>query len=151
MHRVSGRLYVIGVMVAAPLGVVIQRIAYVPGWVPVAGMDATLWISTTAIAFVCALRGDFQQHKKWMTRSFAIALVFLEGRVWYAINPGFDNLAAVWICLAAAVPLADVTLFAEGWLRKRSAANTGVCERLMATWCTELQLGGAFEIGGLLG
>jgi uncharacterized membrane protein len=123
-HRVAGRFYAVGVLVAAPLGVIIQKIAYVPGWVPLAVADATLWTSLTAIGFVCALRGDFQEHKKWMTRSFAVALVFLEGRVWFAIDPNFDNLAAVWICLAAAVPLADTALLAEEWLRKGSRAKS---------------------------
>jgi uncharacterized membrane protein len=120
-HRLAGRFYVVGVMVAAPLGILIQRIAYVPGWVPLAAMDAALWITTTSVGLAYAVRRDITRHKQWMTRSYAIALVFLEGRVWFAINPAFDNLAAVWICLAAAIPLADLVLVAEELLRKRSA------------------------------
>jgi uncharacterized membrane protein len=131
-HRIAGRFYVLGVMVAAPLGILIQRIAYVPGWVPLAGMDAALWITTTAVGLAYAVRRDLTRHKQWMTRSYAVALVFLEGRVWFAIDPTFDNLAAVWICLAAAIPVADLLLAGEEILRKR-AANRLAAARAQVT------------------
>ena len=36
---------------------------------------------TTGLALVFILKGMVQQHRQWMTGSFAVALVFLEGRV----------------------------------------------------------------------
>jgi uncharacterized membrane protein YozB (DUF420 family) len=38
-------------------------------------------MTTTGIAFACILNGKVQQHRQWMTRSYAVALVFLEVRV----------------------------------------------------------------------
>jgi hypothetical protein len=46
-----------------------------------AGVDAALWMTTTAVAFLFIRSGRVQQHRQWMTRSFAVALVFLEVRV----------------------------------------------------------------------
>jgi hypothetical protein len=50
-----------------------------------------------------------------MTRSFAVALVFLEGRVIGGVT-GWENLdihvteTILWCCLAFSIPLADLVL-----------------------------------------
>ena len=64
---------------------------------------------TTGIAFAFILKGKVQQHRQWMTRSFAVALVFLEVRVilgvtgWENLKPPVDE-AVVWMCVAFAIP-----------------------------------------------
>ena len=59
------------------------------------------------------LNGKVQQHRQWMTRSFAVALIFLEVRVISGIT-GWEGPAAtetiVWMCVAFAIPLADMVL-----------------------------------------
>jgi uncharacterized membrane protein len=126
LHRISGRIYVAGVAIAAPLGAHIQILQGPPLFNAAALVDAALWMLTTGIAFFFALRGNIQQHKQWMTRSFAVALVFLEVRVilyfFPAIekNMGIDGvMMVVWICVVFAVFLGDVVLQAEELLRKR--------------------------------
>jgi uncharacterized membrane protein len=119
LHRVVGRLYVAGVFVAAPLGVYIQyfqeRMGDPRSFSIAAAVDAALWMTTTAIAVVFILKGKVQEHRQWMTRSFAVALVFLEGRVIGGVG-GWENLdvqaseTIVWFCLAFSILSADLVL-----------------------------------------
>ena len=131
LHRVVGRIYVAGVFIAAPLGAYIQyfgeRMGAPRSFTIAAVVDAILLMSTTAIAFVFILKGRVQQHRQWMTRSYSVALVFLEVRVISGVF-GLDDKGIavaeliVWICLAFCIPLADVVLqIQESW-RSRPAA-----------------------------
>ena len=119
LHRVVGRIYVGGVFVAAPLGFYIQYFQERTGdprsFSIFAAVDAALWMITTGIALFFILKGKVQEHRQWMTRSFAVALVFLEGRVIGGVT-GWENLdihvteTILWCCLAFSIPLADLVL-----------------------------------------
>jgi uncharacterized membrane protein len=119
LHRVVGRIYVVGALILAPLGAYIQyfqeRMGATRSFSIAAGVDAILLVTTTAIAFAFILQGKVQQHRKWMTRSFAVALVFLEVRViigvtgWEKLGPAVVE-TVVWFCLAFALLLADVVI-----------------------------------------
>jgi len=127
-HRIVGRIYVAGVFVAGPLGFYIQffkeRMGEPRSFSMAAAVDAALWMTTTGIALAFILAGRVQQHRQWMTRSFAVALVFLEGRVIGGIT-GWENLgvaaneAIVWVCLAFSIFLADIVLQWEDLRRLR--------------------------------
>jgi uncharacterized membrane protein len=115
-HRVVGRFYVAGVFIAGPLGFYIQhyeeRMGSHRSFSVAAGADAVLWMLTTGIALAFILNGKVQQHRQWMTRSFAVALVFLEVRMILGIT-GWERLGeaavetVVWSCLVFAILLAD--------------------------------------------
>jgi uncharacterized membrane protein len=119
IHRVVGRIYVAGVFVAAPLGFYIQyfqeRMGDPRSFSIAAAVDAALWVITTGIALVFVLKGRVQEHRQWMTRSFAVALVFLEVRVIGGVG-GWENLdvhaneTIVWACLAFSILSADLVL-----------------------------------------
>jgi uncharacterized membrane protein len=118
LHRVMGRIYVFGALVAAPLGAYIQyfeeRLGGTRSFSVAAAADAILLMFTTGVAFGFILRGKVQQHRAWMTRSFAVALVFIEVRVISGIA-GLDNSQTasetiVWSCLAFSILAADVVL-----------------------------------------
>jgi uncharacterized membrane protein len=119
LHRVGGRIYVAGVFLAAPLGLYIQyfqeRMGDPRSFSIAAAVDAALWVITTGIAMVFILKGKVQEHQQWMTRSFAVALVFLEGRVIGGVT-GWENLGnrasetIVWVCLAFSILSADLVL-----------------------------------------
>ena len=119
LHRVVGRIYVAGVFVAAPLGFYIQyfqeRMGDPRSFSIAAAVDAALWMITTGIALVFILKGKVQEHRQWMTRSFAVALVFLDVRVIGGVG-AWDNLDAhanetiVWTCLAFSILSADLVL-----------------------------------------
>ena len=118
LHRVIGRIYVTAVFVLAPIGDYIQyldeKLGFSRGFTIATSVDALLLMTTTGIAFYFIRQRKFQQHRMWMTRSYAVALVFFEVRLISGIF-GFDdsNTAGetiVWICLAFAIPIADVIL-----------------------------------------
>ena len=119
LHRIVGRIYVAGVFVAAPLGFYIQyfqeRMGDPRSFSIAAAVDAALWMITTGIAMVFVLKAKVQEHRKWMTRSFAVALVFLEGRVIGGLT-GWENSdvhaneTTVWFCLAFSILSADLVL-----------------------------------------
>jgi uncharacterized membrane protein len=129
LHRVVGRIYVAGVFVAAPLGVYVQyfqeRLGDPRSFSIAAAADAVLWMTTTGIAMVFILKGKVQEHRQWMTRSFAVALVFLEVRVIGGVT-GFENLdvhaneTIVWACLAFSILSADLVLQWQQLGRQRS-------------------------------
>ena len=128
LHRVVGRIYVAGVFLAAPFGFYIQyfqeRMGGARSFTIAAAVDAGLWMATTGIAMAFILKGKVQEHQQWMTRSFAVALVFLEGRVIGGVT-GWENLGdratetIVWVCLAFSILAADVAL---QWQKLRRSA-----------------------------
>jgi uncharacterized membrane protein len=119
LHRVVGRVYVAGALIGAPLGAFIQyrfdeRLGDSRSFTIATVVDASLWILTTAIALAFALRGKIQQHRQWMTRSYAVAIVFLEVRVISGLG-GWDTSSAttetiIWVCLALSLLFADIAI-----------------------------------------
>ena len=107
LHRILGRLYVAGVAVAAPAAVPIAVIQGPPTLVMAAVIQSAGWLLTTALALYCVRRGNIQQHREWMTRSYPFAMVFVFARAILAI-PAVGALgevglvSAVWSCIAAA-------------------------------------------------
>src|SRR5437667_7802424 len=106
LHRVVGRIYITGALVLAPLGAYIQYFNERNGgprsFTIAAGVDAALLMVTTLIAFAFILNGKVQQHRQWMTRSFAVSLIFLEVRVIQGVFglekiPGATE-TIVWCC-----------------------------------------------------
>jgi uncharacterized membrane protein len=133
LHRVLGRFYVAGVFLAAPFGVYVQyfqeRMGAPRSFSVAAAAQAAAWMLTTGIALAFILKGKVQQHRQWMTRSFAVALVFLEVRVilgltrWDA-TPGYTTPeTVVWVCNVFSIFLADVVLQIQDLLRTRSATK----------------------------
>jgi uncharacterized membrane protein len=130
LHRVVGRIYVTGVFIAAPLGTYIQyfeeRMGAPRSFSFAAATDAALWMLTTSIALMFILRGKVQQHRQWMVRSFAVAIVFLEVRVVGGIT-GWDTLGdaanetIVWACVAFSLLFADIVLQWQELRRARPA------------------------------
>lgn len=139
MHRLFGRIYVGMVCVAAPLGVFIQYLDERTGdpsaFTIAALVDATLWLLATGMAFWCIRAGWIEQHRQCMTRSFGMALVFLEVRVVLGVT-GWETLGVaavetvVWTCVALAYPIAALLLLIEDRLRVRVAQRDGGAARV---------------------
>lgn len=107
LHRVLGRLYVAGVVVAAPTAIPIAVILGPPSLVMAAVIQSSGWLVTTAVALYCVRMGDIRQHQEWMTRSYPFAMVFVLARAVLAIpavkalgEVGF--ISVVWSLIAAA-------------------------------------------------
>jgi uncharacterized membrane protein len=133
MHRIIGRIYIAGVFVLAPLGVYIQyleeRMGSSRSFTIATLVDAVLLTSATALALFFIRNRKIQQHRQWMTRSYAVALVFFEVRLISGVFGLDDSTTAsetiVWTCVALAVPLADVVLQLQEYLRTRAQAGRG--------------------------
>lgn len=75
-----------GVLIAAPMGFYVQYFQMRAGaseasFSFAAATQAFTWMVTTLIALAFILQGKVEPHRRWMTRSFSVALVFLEVRV----------------------------------------------------------------------
>jgi uncharacterized membrane protein len=128
VHRASGRVYIVAVCVAAPLGVYIsyldEQIGYTNSFVIASATLAALWILATGVAFGFIRSRNIDRHRQWMTRSFAMALIFLEVRVIGGLT-GWEDIPTsetiiVWVCVALGYPLADLVLEIERALRSAS-------------------------------
>jgi uncharacterized membrane protein len=126
LHHYVGRIYVAGALVLAPFGFYIQyfqeRIGSPRSFTVLAAVDAVLLMVTTGVAFLFAIRRNIAQHRQWMMRSYAVALVFFEGRFIMGIT-GWENdvvmsQAVIWSCLAMSVLLGDL---AGNWQALRMA------------------------------
>ncbi|HJQ34314.1 MAG TPA: DUF2306 domain-containing protein [Pyrinomonadaceae bacterium] len=111
-HRIAGRLYVAGVLVAAPVSLYIVVIQGPPQVISAGFVQAGGWLLTTAAALVSVLRGNIQQHRQWMVRSYSVTFIFVATRVLLAIpaveRSGDEGAIQVfWICIALAFLLPD--------------------------------------------
>jgi uncharacterized membrane protein len=132
VHRIVGRLYVVGAFTLAPLGAYIQyyqeRMGFPRSFTVLAVVDASMLIITTSIAFLFAYKRKIAHHRQWVTRSYAVALVFIGGRFVMGVT-GWEQLgveivqAIIWSCLAMSILLADL---ANNWMEIRSAVSAPV-------------------------
>lgn len=132
LHRIAGRVYVLSVFIVAPTGAYIQyfeeRLGFPRSFTVLAAMDALLLMGTTLIGFVFAYRRKIAQHRQWMIRSFAVALVFVEVRFILGVT-GWEQLgvemvqAVIWSCLALSLLFADL---ANHWTEIRTLLRTPV-------------------------
>jgi hypothetical protein len=127
VHKTFGYLYIAGCYIGAPLGLYIQWFEEKLGnfshsFTIATVMDAGIWIFATTMALIMIRTKRMQQHRQWMIRSFACALIFLEARVILAFFqlPETAAEAVVWGCVAAAFPIADLVLQADEILRQRA-------------------------------
>ena len=135
LHRVCGRIYIGAVFVAGPFGVYLahldKSIGYTFSFTLSTAVLVTLWMFATAMALWCIRTRRVAQHRQWMTRSVAMALTFLEVRVFEGVtgwgaSPDGDTLV-VWTCAALGYPLADAVLQIEDFLRSgRRSSRTEV-------------------------
>jgi uncharacterized membrane protein len=115
LHGVFGRLYIGGTFVAGPVAIWMAFINSPWFLVPFTIIQAATWMLFTGIAYRCIRRGDVKQHRQWMTRSYGIVLIFLEGRVLMAIpalaRHGMDAIVLVnWACLAVTLVVTECLL-----------------------------------------
>ena len=133
LHRVIGRIYVGGVLIAAPMGFYVQyfeeRLGAHRSFSLAAATQAVSWTVTTLVALALIRQGKVEAHRRWMTRSFAVALVFLEVRVVLGVT-GWEHLGpsavetVVWACNVFALLAADLVLQVQEWQRSRPLPRT---------------------------
>ena len=79
-HRLLGKCYLVGVLVAAVPAMLMAR--HYPAFLPYSvTLNAVLWLVNTAAAFLAARSRRFEQHRRWMARSFALTATFVVPRI----------------------------------------------------------------------
>ena len=107
LHRTLGKIYVVAVLFVGGLG----GLAIAPvsnGGFPNQlgfGSMAVLWLLTTAMAYIRIRQGNFESHKAWMIRRYAMTLCAVTLRLWLPIFvfglglPFEESYATVaWFC-----------------------------------------------------
>jgi hypothetical protein len=105
------------VLIGSPIGVFIQyldeHLGMSRSFTIATFVEASLWMLTTMIGLAFAMKGKIQQHRHWMTRSYAVAIVFLEVRVVSGLG-GWHSVAIresiLWGCVALSLLFADIAI-----------------------------------------
>ena len=103
LHRVSGGLYVGGVLVAGLGG--FSLALHAEGGAPTGiafGLLALAWLATTSIGVGYALAGNLAGHRQWMWRSIALTASAVTFRLILGIGLGVLHLPFAPVYLAAA-------------------------------------------------
>lgn len=120
LHRWTGRIYVLGCIEGGLAGLVL---AFGTSAGPVGaagfGLLAVLWLVTTALGWRTAMERRFDEHRRWMIRSWALTLAAVTLRIYIPLSmlvpaPMEDSYRAIaWLCWVPNI------LIAEAWLRRR--------------------------------
>ena len=121
-HRWTGRIYVIGTLLASVAAVANAAFFDVglAAQLSFAALGAT-WFATTAIGWRMIKARDMARHRDWMTRSFSLALFFVSFSIWVPLIAGSGTNGAY----AVAVTLSWVLnlIAAEAWIRWRGGGS----------------------------
>ena len=101
-HRLLGKCYVAGVLVAAIPAMLMAR--HYPAFLPYSvTINAVLWLTNTAAAFLAARNRRFEQHRRWMARSYAMTATFVVPRIPLPIFNSMSLEQGSYFLLAVAV------------------------------------------------
>jgi len=101
-HRLLGKCYIAGVLVAAIPAALMAR--HYPAFLPYSvTINALLWLTSTAAAFLAARNRRFEQHRRWMARSYAMTATFIIPRIPLPIYNRMNLDSASYFLLAVAV------------------------------------------------
>lgn len=115
VHRITGYVYIVCVMIGAPIAVPLAARIDTPSLVAASAVQAFGWILCTGIALYCIRSSNVQQHRRWMIRGYPFAMVFTVARLIIPIPPvarsGFVGIEiVVWTTIALAAFLPSLVL-----------------------------------------
>lgn len=85
LHRLLGRFYIEGVLIAAPAAVYLSFTHGLRTLSVETAAQSSLWGLTTLIALLAARNRSFEVHKQWVMRSYAVTLIFVVSRILLAV------------------------------------------------------------------
>ncbi len=85
VHRVFGRFYIVGVLVAAPTAVYLAFTHAPPVFAVRTAVQSSLWVATALMALLAALHRNFEVHRQWVMRSYAVTLIFIVSRILFHV------------------------------------------------------------------
>jgi uncharacterized membrane protein len=132
VHRWMGRFYIAACFIGGAAGGAIA-LSSTAGIVAGSGFFvlAIFWLSTTTMAWVCALRRDFASHERWMIRSFALTLAAVTLRLYLPASMIFSlefvtaYTVIAWICWAPNLIIAEIWIAVRKRPRRPKVAPAG--------------------------
>jgi uncharacterized membrane protein len=118
LHRTLGWVYIAAVAIAAVAAVVL---APQTNFGPIAGLGfftlAILWLIATGIALRTAIQHRFQDHRRWMLRSYALTAaaitlrILLPASAVMGLPAGPSYRAIAWMCWLINLGIVEIYLF----------------------------------------
>ena len=113
-HRLLGKCYLLGVLVAGVSALIISPISQ-GGLVTHIGFAllAVSWLVATFIAYKRILERDWLAHQRWMIRSYSLTLAFVSLRIWLGglvlTGAPFEEVyqTVAWICWVPNLMIAE--------------------------------------------
>lgn len=117
-HRWTGRLYALGCLTGGAAGLALA-IGSSAGPIASAGFGslAVLWIATTLLGGQAAMERRFEDHRRWMIRSWALTLAAVTLRVYLPLVLAMDWPVLPWYRAIAFLCWLPNLLVAEAYLR----------------------------------
>lgn len=120
LHRWLGRTYGLGCLTGGVAALILAPTT-TAGPISAAGFGllGVVWIVATVQAWRLARAGRFEEHRRWMVRSFALTFAAVTLRLYLPVGPllGLDFMATY--VLASWISWLPNLLLAELWLRRR--------------------------------
>ncbi len=125
-HRLLGKVYVVAVLVS---GIAAAMLAPVSSGGLAGhfgfGIMAMLWLGTTITAYLKIRAGDYQAHREWMIRSYALCLAAVTLRIYLPLSfvngiPFEQSYPAIaWLCWVPNLIVAEWFVVRSGLLPVR--------------------------------
>jgi uncharacterized membrane protein len=80
LHRWIGFAYLLAILVSSVCAVILAfTTSYEVNWAYAFSLQVwvSVWIISTVIAYITAIRKQFKLHQEWMTRSYIVTLAFI--------------------------------------------------------------------------
>lgn len=128
VHRFLGKVYIISNFVLASVAI-LMALKISPWFMTVFTIvQAGALMAFTAAAYRSIRQKNVAQHREWMMRSYAVLLLFLEGRVLMAIpaigQRGMDSVVLVnWGCLVVSLVAVEFILRWRDLFPERAKAD----------------------------
>ena len=118
-HRWIGRVYVAGCLVGGAAGLILAPGSHA-GPIATAGFAslAVLWIAMTMLGWRAAVQGRFDEHRRWMIRSWALTLAAVTLRLYLPLVMILDLPFLPWYRAISFLAWVPNLIAAELWLRR---------------------------------
>ena len=123
VHRAIGRTYILAAWVTSAGGLVIAGLFDI-GWIGkvVFAAWAISWSAATAVALRRVRTRRFSEHREWMLRSFALALVFMTFDISRSAFAGLGLPRTAVYPLGLLLSIAASLAFAQLWIHRSRGA-----------------------------
>jgi hypothetical protein len=123
LHRKLGKIYIFSILLATPFAIMLNIYYLIPGAKLTFAfeniMQALVWATTAAMAWLAAYRRQITIHKMWVARSYGVTLVFVTSRIYNPLqlfmkNPDINDFSHfLWFLLVLALVVPDMLVFSK--------------------------------------